>query len=371
MLASLQMKHIPFLKLGLTVRLLLFIAVPVVPLDSGPNVASLLGGSAALAKDSGVMSALDTPHEVLSLLQMRSSLPSQAAHPTFSSKDSTPAKRVVWINAFPRSGSSLLLSLVSQVDFPVFSLFEPCNHDSLEPWLAKKGCGALLSQLAQCNFTGVKWLRGWNSGYTLRNGASGAYSPRSASKACQSAGLVAFKTVTWGHNLASQAIPFLEENPQVKVINLVRDPRSIYASSLLAGGLYNKGHELTATDLTNMCDDMYTSLNKSHTRLLRVVYEDLVRNPEKTSEDIFSFMAIANKSPKIQRFLRNSFNNELCKDKDAYSTCRKNSTEPLERYATQGVMTPALYQTFSGRESCRAISLEYGYDPWFGFLSRR
>lgn len=278
--------------------------------------------------------------------------------------DSRDAKqRVVWINAFPRSGSTLLLSLVSQVDIPVFALFEPCaKYDDVGPWLSKEGCGAVLSQLATCNFTGIKHLHHWSDPGTLRNGASEDYSPTSASSACKSAGLVVLKTVTWGHNVASEAIPFLQANPHVYAIDVVRDPRSMYASAMFAEDFYTdpeRGHNVR--ELIDLCDDLYRSMEVSYPRMLRIVYERFVQNPAETAKSIFSFIAATPElgAVDVNQFLKRNFNARNCEDMSSYSICKQDSMKPLERYKA---LPWDMSQVFRTTQSCVAVAEFYGYD---------
>lgn len=335
---------------------------------AGLVTAAHLGAEFDMTSDFRSVLAGDVQHGAMSLLQVHARGPSKVGSQKVEEADKLPAdKRVIWISAFPRSGSSMMLSLVSQADFPVFTIFEPCHvRDSLEPWLTARGCGALLSQLSQCNFTGVIWLNGWLHGQTLKNGAGGKpYTPQRAAKACRSAGLVAFKTVTWGHDLAKETIPFLEANPHVQAIDLIRDPRSIYASEFNAGGFWKGIHDPDPEELTEMCDYMSDGLYETHPRLLRVVYEDFIVDPVRATGKISDFVAIP---PELgaynhSAFLNWSFDNEDCNDDNAYSNCQTNRTAPIDRYTLLG---ERMFRAFSGTKHCREISKFYGYDPWYG-----
>mmetsp|Transcript_147114 Transcript_147114/g.256740 ORF Transcript_147114/g.256740 Transcript_147114/m.256740 type:complete len:402 (+) Transcript_147114:76-1281(+) len=390
-----------FLRPYLAFRLFFSGAALLVILDAKENATLEFGCHAAAALSS--LAASDFQSEALSLLQVQVRWPSQAPslYPqswresdreggragagalagvgaevgarvkAVATIERRPLKqRVVWINAFPRSGSTLLLSLVSQVDFPVFTLFEPCaKYDEVAPWLSKEGCGAVLSQLAQCNFTGIINLQHWKNSGTLKNGASEVYSPESASVACKSAGLVVFKTVTWGHNVASEAIPFLQANPQVYALDVVRDPRSMYASAMFAEDFYTdpeKGHNVE--ELIDLCDSMYRSIEASHPRMLRVVYEKFVTKPEETAKSIFSFIATPAEKKQglsffsaahVNLFLNSNFNANNCEDSSSYSICKQDSMKPLERYKT---LPYDMSQVFRTTQSCIAVAQFYGYD---------
>mmetsp|Transcript_21446 Transcript_21446/g.36746 ORF Transcript_21446/g.36746 Transcript_21446/m.36746 type:complete len:367 (-) Transcript_21446:91-1191(-) len=272
-------------------------------------------------------------------------------------------QKVVWINSFGRSGSSVLLELLEQVDLPVFGLFEPCRDvpegeekDILEPWLVEKGCAGLLSQLVQCNFTGITELWGWNHPYSKLNGAGSDYSPDAASKACLSAGVVIFKTIDWGHNLTSEAIPFLEANPHVHMIDLVRDPRSIYASELTLGWTVDTKH------LLDLCDLMSENLNKSHSQMTRVVYEQFVTKPSEIAAGIFSFIGMPAElqGANFSKYVKNNFDSDGCHRWNElpheYTNCRTNSSGKAVEYSK---LPNEEYTAFMKSASCSSVSLFY------------
>lgn len=359
-------KNFAFLTFVLAVRSCCSEAVSVVPLAITTNATTDLGSLSARVTSLASFASDDWKPEALSLLQVSVHSPSRVSSsvsqnqqaPRSSPRDALPLKqRVVWIKAFPRSGSSLMFALVAQVNFPVFALFEPCSQrDNLEPWLAKKGCGALLSQLAKCNFTGVNSLQHWWNPKTLRNEA-GNYSPKRARRACKAAGLVAMKTVTWGHDLKSEMIPFLEANPQVQAIDLVRDPRSIYRSMTMTVGFLGTPEKW----LFEMCDYMSKGLHVSHPRLLRVIFEDFVKRPVDTSSSIFSFMSIPRELEHFNAFLGTHVNSDWCPEgQGKFTDCRSNSSETLERSSK----LPLELQTrVSDEKACRAVINFYKYKP--------
>mmetsp|Transcript_88243 Transcript_88243/g.189395 ORF Transcript_88243/g.189395 Transcript_88243/m.189395 type:complete len:391 (-) Transcript_88243:87-1259(-) len=305
-------------------------------------------------------------HSLLSLLQMQAQRQARAPRSRVAEPLLTP---VVWITSFARSGSSTLLSLVEAEMVPVFALFEPCHEgDQLDPWLAQGGCAALLSQLAQCNFTGVNKLWGWFDSHSLTNGADHNYSPYSATKACKAAELIVFKTISWGHNLTGEVIPFLEDNPQVKAINLVRDPRSIFASMLSTDGAFQETQEWRESDgvgLLKICNYMGANIHVSHPRLFEVVYESLVDKPILEAKHMFKFLGAPDVAGRqsVLKFVRTHFNSPLCEDdNDSYSDCRSNSTERKDRFTD---LTNDEYASFMASESCRSVANFYNYDLWY------
>merc|ERR1711963_831264 len=84
---------------------------------------------------------------------------------------------VIWISSYPRSGSSILLSMVSatadgdnRAGGRTFSLFEPCHvGDVQEESMEKHGCRQLLYDVAHCDFTGIQELWGWRDIHSSNN----------------------------------------------------------------------------------------------------------------------------------------------------------------------------------------------------------
>lgn len=352
-------QHVAPSMLALAVKLLLALAVPSIFPAVGLRSTFAHGGIASNS------TAADWPLEHLSLLQVQVRQQARSMRSTQLPVQSVP-QRVLWIKSMPRSGSSLVLSLVQQVDFPVFALFEPCSpKDNLEPWLAKLGCGALLSQISQCNFKGVNWLDGWFNTHSNLNGAH-YYSVDSATRACQSASLVVFKTISYGYSLTSEAIPFLEANPRVKAIDVVRDPRSIYASMSATWGF--KDLPMNNSDLLNWCDIMCDNLNKSHPQMMQVVYEDFVKAPTEAAMAIFDFLQVPEGASKalanISNFVHASFNGTGCDDGNSFVECRTNSTEPLDRFTRLQTDT---FDAFVDSVPCRTVAHHFHYNIWHPF----
>mmetsp|Transcript_104585 Transcript_104585/g.196918 ORF Transcript_104585/g.196918 Transcript_104585/m.196918 type:complete len:365 (+) Transcript_104585:34-1128(+) len=356
---SASSQHMASPMLALVSRLLLSLAAPLIFPAVGLRATFTHGGIASTASD--------LPLEHLSLLQVQVRKQAQSTRSTQFPVQRVPPK-ALWIKSMPRSGSSLLLTLVQQVEFPVFALFEPCSpKDNLEPWLAKQGCGALLSRISQCNFEGVNWLDGWFNTHSNLNGAH-YYSVQSATQACQSASLVVFKTITWGHSLTSEAIPFLEANPHVQAIDVVRDPRSIYASMSRTSGFID--NPLNNSDLLNWCNIMNDNLNTSHPRMMQVVYEDLVKAPSETAMTIFDFLQAPEEANKVlanvSSYVTASFNSTDagCDDGNFFVECRSNSTEPLDRFT---ILPIESFDAFVDSVPCRTVAHHFHYNLWHPF----
>jgi len=293
-----------------------------------------------------------------------SSLAGAGAGPAANS--SAQAKLVFWIAAYARSGSSTVLSLTTSTSLTAFALFEPCHSgDLLEPYLEAQGCGALLLQIASCNFTGIKKLWGWSNGHSSTNGA-GSYSPSRAAHACASADLVAFKTIHWGHRLEAEALAVLEADRRIRMVNLIRDPRSIFSSQTLSPG--NTYQQLVqGTDgMVSMCDNMCENLAFRHPQVHHLQYERLVTSVNTTSAALFGFLGLP-VDEKARSFVQANFDGD-CDESSGTSTsgffgdCRTNSSASLTKYK---LLSNNEYAAFMAHESCRNISHAYGYDLWY------
>jgi len=243
----------------------------------------------------------------------------------------------------------------------VFQMFEPCHKgDRLAPELEAKGCEGLLLQLFNCNFTGVYKLWGWSPrahGHDHRNGASKKYSPSDAATACADADLIAIKTISYAHDVKSEAFPILEAEPDLRMIDVVRDPRSIVASTWKTRGFYD-------VTLLGMCDAFCANMNVSHERMHRVVYEHLTENPEVDAAGVYDFLGVPFGNAESQ-WVADNFNADCGSRKvqAAFDDCRRNSTSHIARYV--GILKNDQYAAFMGTETCRNVSFHYEYDPWY------
>lgn len=212
----------------------------------------------------------------------------------------------VWINSFPRSASSTMLSLVRASmpdDDRIFSLFEPC-HANDEMGADSKGrnfmnvngninCPVVVEKLAACNFTGVTDLWGWRDNHTSNFGKE--YSAEFATQACRYAKRRIFKTVGATNKfdpgrLLKTISWVLDNRPQMKVLNLVRDPRSIYVSWKELDAFEDEIARRSTPLWSEMCDTFAANLNFTHPHALTVVYEKLVKDPRNYMKEIYDFL---------------------------------------------------------------------------------
>lgn len=272
---------------------------------------------------------------------------------------------VVWVSGYGRSATSTVLSMVGQAKrVPlapgnVFQVFEPCHDgDRLAPWLADRGCGGLLRQIASCNFTGVEWLNGIGDKHTTLDASH--YSPAGASSQCATAQLVAFKTVDQAHDLGD-ALPLLDGMPNLRMLDVVRDPRGILASWKstwpLNGLLESKEFRHLMTDA---CETFANNLNRHHPQVHRVVFEELMDDPRKVMRDVYDFLNVSFGEDQLA-WINSTFDAKDCHaDSDQYADCRSNHTATVKRWHT--VLNETELASFKENPRCQEVAAAYAYE---------
>merc|ERR1719375_783056 len=248
-------------------------------------------------------------------------------------------RKVVWIDSFPRTGSTLVFDIVRNSlldDSKVFTLYEPCHSgDKLSPELEVAGCAGLLAHLGQCNFTGIEKLWGWSQS-SIGTEAMPAYSVDFAETACKQAPLVVFKTVYELLTLTPKAMTVLSANPNLYYITVVRDPRDTY----VANG------------------------NLTDPKLINVVYEELVQDPVSIIRGVQEGLGLSMTMKQMQ-FIRENFDGE-CEDLDVsdnYATCKTNSTASLESWRQE--LSNDELMIYVSHTPCRIVCKVYDYDCFY------
>lgn len=270
----------------------------------------------------------------------------------------------VWVHAFARSGSSTVLSMVSKVDSSrgVFSLFEPCHKgDRLEAELEEKGCSGLISALSNCDFRQVKALHGWNDVHTTTGGLN-AYDAEQASSNCIESDVITFKTVTLPFQEMSSLSDVLEGDSRIKAIQLVRDPRSIYAS-WFSTWPFNQEFKRDRKALKGICDSLVDSLElKGQKRIKFVILEELIEKPEAVMQDVFEFLE-KGFGDRQKEWIRSTFNANACPGIDQwiapYSDCHTESRASLNKWKT--FMNQDEIQFFDDYVPCQKVRKAFNY----------
>ncbi|KFO09951.1 Carbohydrate sulfotransferase 1 [Balearica regulorum gibbericeps] len=320
-------------------------------------------------------------------------------------------KTHVLILATTRSGSSFVGQLFNQ-HFDVFYLFEPLYHVqyTLIPKLTqsksttdrrgmpggprdppatppparlfRRGASKALCSPPVCESLGAVDLH-LEEGDCVKK--CGTLNLTLATESCREHGHVAIKTVRVPEVSDLRA---LVEDPRLnlKVIQLVRDPRGILASRSetfrdtyrlwrIWDGTGRKPYNLDVTQLTTVCEDFWNSVSTGLNRPLwlkgkymLVRYEDLARNPMKKTEEIYDFLGIPMDS-NVERWIQNNTRGDRSSSKHKYGTVR-NSAATAEKWrflsyeivaftqhACQQVLAQLGYKTASSEEELKNLSI--------------
>lgn len=270
------------------------------------------------------------------------------------------------------AGATSLIAHAGPVDNgpgKVFSLFEPCHHgDELEPELAAQGCKGLLLNLANCSFNQIKRLHGWYDTHSKTRGA-GQYAPDRANAACSGADVVAFKTISSAgehFDLGQDGAPILDQDRRMHMVDIVRDPRAIYASWMSTfpfnDSRLEDGVARNNSALLKICDSYAKGIEMNHTQVVRIVFEQLVKDPETVMRDVYAFLQVP--FGEAQRsWLRQTFNAKDCPGVNEfiapYSDCHTNATASLEKW--RNVLFEDEKQAFREHPACQKVAETYHY----------
>lgn len=281
----------------------------------------------------------------------------------------------VWITGYARSATSTVQSLVnaarsisSERKVPpegVFSLFEPCHpSDDVAPELRyPNGCDKLLTSMAACDFSGINNLYEWenphNEGVPHNKWPAHAaqYSKDLAREVCTKADVRIFKTITYGHHLVNDVLPVLEANPHFRVIDVVRDPRGIYASWKTSDTFKSLLKDGNKTLMADLCDGFEDDLSFRHPRFHRVVFEELVAAPDVVMKRVLKFLGF-HYGPLQAAWVAKTFNAD-CKHEGMFLDCHKDSGASATKW--QSVLSDAEKGSFSTNRKCRKVAEYFGF----------
>lgn len=309
----------------------------------------------------------------------------------------------VWVHAFARSGSSTVLSMVTEAGMEagahgrsarrtaglvnvtggiansaevdnVFAVFEPCDRrDQVSPEIEQlpfeDRCVKLMPGLSQCDFDKVYSFYNWENEHNKLRGADFVFDREQATRACKSADLIAYKTVTRAYEdfrLMSHALPALDADPKLRIIDVMRDPRSIFASWMTTWPFndttQSSGVWRNVSALTGICDTLAAGMDVEHPRLSRVVFEEMVKTPYKVHQQVSSFLG-APFGDAARAWVARTFNARDCPGVDmyiaAYSDCHTNSNESVAKW--RGVLTTEEEEAFLNHSACLAVAQKFNY----------
>jgi hypothetical protein len=277
------------------------------------------------------------------------------------------SRPAVWVNGYPRSSTSTVLSMVSlgetvmddcESDERTFSLFEPC-HSGDE--FAGTSCGDLLTQLLHCNFTGVTSLHGWQDPHsTSKHREKDPFSAAGATGLCKQADVVALKTISADKNLTNWEW-LLQDTPELHILNVVRDPRGIYASWKMTGKFAKRIEAGTQPTIVDICDVFSQNIDFDHARVHTVVFEQLVSNPEETMRQAYRFMGMEF-GERQKAWLNETFDASACTGHmQQYEDCHTSSGDVVEKW--RSVLSKDELNLFTRTESCQRVLKHYGFGP--------
>jgi hypothetical protein len=244
-----------------------------------------------------------------------------------------------------------------------FSLFEPCHDgDEYAGELEQLGCDGLLWQLTRCDFTDVHNLWGWMDPHTThRHTKQDAFSVENASMLCSNSDLVAFKTVDSGHKLPEWKW-LLDSTPEMRIIDVVRDPRGIYASWKVLepfATLIKTGEFYTIQDI---CDSFSENIDFGHDRVYHLVFEKLVQSPEAVMREAYDFLGLEF-GERQAAWLKETFDATECPEPKpwevGYTDCHTNSGDVAEKW--RSVLSEEEMQLFRQTKSCQHVFEHYGF----------
>lgn len=244
----------------------------------------------------------------------------------------------------------------------VYALFEPCNpDDKVTGELRNAGCKGLLAALAHCDFSNIESLHGIKNPHTTQRLKD--FTPTSASASCSSADLVTIKTIDYGHDLRD-AVSVLDSNEKLFLIDVIRDPRGIYASWKATYPFSERLKKQNQTLMTDICDNFAANLHIRHPRLRRVVFEHLVQKPEPVMQGIYDFIGVPFGEAQLS-WINATFNNVNCSTSQAslnpnYRDCHTDSSWALHRW--QRELTDDEKQKFSTHEACREVAWAFSFE---------
>lgn len=312
-------------------------------------------------------------------------------------------KNAVWVQGFPRSGSSTILSMLTvghgltgnssdAAGERLFSLFEPCHPgDEVEldsgeralPWgtfpnvgfLSKESapksgaCEAMLKDMMSCDFRKIAKLWGWSNHHSSNYGI--AYAPQTASELCEKADTVVLKTVGKGKiedpgRLLANALWLLEAQQNLHIFEVVRDPRAIFASwkntEPFPRILKERQQGGWAPIWKEACDAFSANLDVSHPRVHRVVFEELVQRPEATMRAALAAIGGSFGKDEMQ-WISSTLDADKCARSEwghyNYSDCQVDPIRSLNKW--QQELAPQELKQVSDYGPCRRVFAAYNY----------
>lgn len=282
------------------------------------------------------------------------------------------------IPAIPRSGSTLLMEMVTSAVFgttevngkktkrsSTFALFEPCHRGDVVSGADAaqlEWCSDMLTSIFNCDFSAIQHLWGWNDSHTL--GGPEDYSPLAAGDACNHTDIIALKTVAsaiWQRPVSEGLFPLLDRMHSVKAVLPVRDPRGIFAST-------KRLFEDVETNKSRMeayCNYYLQIATHKHPRLHVVRFEDMVQDPMKAMAEMYKFLGFSFGLKQVGWLDNHFWHTSDCVQENIknlnFTTCRRGTAQHVVN-KWKGQLTRKEMRYFRGNPVCRRMAQHFKYD---------
>jgi hypothetical protein len=267
-----------------------------------------------------------------------------------------------------RSGSSTILSMMSSTvqgedvvegahKATVFSSFEPCTEGDkfsgeLKDMNKQKTtseensvmCSKVIDGMSNCNFRSIEGLKNWKNIHSTNGGAP--YKRSLAENLCKESEIVAVKTVM--PMVLENVTWVLDRNPHLKIIEVIRDPRGIYASDAHC-----------KSSLDKVCKNIAVNLGFKHPKVHRVVFEELVKDPLQVTKGVFKFLG-RRWSSHQDDWVHETFNADCNNTKTGkYKDCHSDSKAVATSWKAK--LSSAQKKKFKQTEDCQNVAKAYKF----------
>ena len=221
----------------------------------------------------------------------------------------------------------------------------------------------MLFDVSHCDFCGVEQLWGWRDSHSTSNFTK-EFNKDVATEMCEEADIIAFKTVDWGRDLHKWNW-LLNSRSHMKVLDMVRDPRAIYASWKWLEPFKSLVEAPDFYTLTEICDHFARNLDFKDQRVKRVIFEDLMQNPKVVTQQIYAFLGEAF-TDEQEKWIQGAFNAKDCPPPapgmKGFTDCHTSSgVDPRGDEKWRDELTAAELAIFENSKNCQRVADAYNY----------
>lgn len=274
--------------------------------------------------------------------------------------------QIMYVNAHGRSMSSTMQGFLRTFQpNDAFTLFEPCHGRDATQYgqmfpsensqgsreAAEEAAAKCTTDVLSCDFSKFDkplYIQAFSAGVTLKE----------LTDNCEASSTRNIKTTTV-HNLTN-VIKMLETQPEMKVVHMLRDPRSIYASQ--KGAL-----ELDLRpSVEHLCKWAAYNLDVTHPKIHKVQFHDVVTDAKSTFKKLTEDLGLTFAQDQ-ERFVKDNFNNANCKE-DKYSSCKVDSKASVRKWEQN--LDQKEKDAFHQNKDCMKVIRAYYGDDHESFLAR-